>query len=517
MSRLLSIIVLLVTGVIFYGLTLRGTAGNFTQLKELDYLAAQVGSPFESSHEKASYAEMLRMREADTPELAYLKDFAAPDVGFRDGKYYSYFPPGVSYFIRPFFELGYPYNHALLAAYSSMITFGVLTMVFIYLISRNVFGLPSYIGISAALIYGFGTTAWSYAITIFQHAPSAFFAMVMFYGVARYRARIKTSALWASIVWLTYGISIWFDYPNGLLLSPFIVYYVLSAIQINREEQALKVKFDPSHFTVAIWFVIPIALHLLFNAIYMGSPFTLRQNFDRYDPALSRLLLEQETKNKVLTVTSEEVAPAVEQRSRMPFLEEVVVSGFYTLTISPDKGIFFFSPVLLFGIWGLYLAFRKKQTLEHSIMLAFIIINMLTYASFGDPYGGWAFGPRYLIPAMTALAIYAGYALHELRNPFMRALFYASFLFSLSVAAAGALTTNNVPPKVEAVYLGKEYYNYLLNFNLIDTQQTSNFIFNTYLQNTMSLSEYYILIVLSLGLIIYGVLFIFPLLRKPKK
>lgn len=518
MSKILSLFLIVVLGAVFFGATLRGSLGNFTHIDDLKKVQNETGSPFESSHERASYSEMLQMRTNNSAALSDgLREFSAPDVGYKDGKYYSYFPPGISLFIRPFFELGYRFNAALVTAYASMALLAILTMVFIYLICKNVFKLPSYIGILAAVLYAFATTSWSYSITIFQHAPAAFFAALMFYSVSRYRARVKASALWASVVWFIYGISLIFDYPNGLLLAPFIVYYLMSSFKFMREEQKLNMKVNVAHLGVVIWFVIAVAIQIMFNAMYLDKWYTLRQMYDRYDPGLSKLIQQDDLKNKVRTVTTETVAPAVEHRSNMPFLEEVFFNGINTLLVAPDKGLFFFSPILLFALWGLYFGIRTKPSPEHSVLLAFIVLNLFVYASFGDPYGGWAFGPRYLIPSMVALAIYAAYAFHHLKNPLVRALFYFMLLFSMCVSAAGALTSNNIPPQVEAVHLKLQYFNYAMNFHLIDTQRTSNFVYNTYLKNHMNLGDYYVLIVLSLGLFTYILLFVSPLLFKRKK
>lgn len=521
MKKIICILFLVVMGIVFYGATLRGPVGNYTTVSDLKRIEGYTGSPFESSHERASYAELVQMREKNTPALSDgLRDFAAPDVGFDNEKYYSYFPPGISLIIRPLFELGYPFHLSLVAAYSTMAIISIGTMIMLYLICKNVFELPSYIGILAALTFAFATTSWSYAVTIFQHAPSAFFAAVMFYGVARYRARVKTSAIWASIVWFTYGISILFDYPNGLILAPFIVYYLSSAFQIIRaenEEHKISLRVNMAHFAVVIWFVIGVAIQLTFNALYMDHAFELRQNFARYDPGLARLMLEQDIKNKVMTVTSENVSASVEQRTHMPFLEEVFFSGIVTLLVAPDKGLFYFSPILIFALWGIYYAFKYEYKLEHAILVAFMVTNLFIYASFGDPHGGWAFGPRYLIPAMVALGFYTAYGYSKLKHPLFKALFFFIFLFSMCISAAGVLTTNNVPPHIEADFLKKPFYNYLLNFHMIDTQGTSNFVYTTFLKNSMRLSDYYVLIVISLGLITYMLLFVIPLLFKRKK
>ncbi|MBI1862877.1 hypothetical protein HYS00_02040 [Candidatus Microgenomates bacterium] len=517
MSKLVSILVIVVMGILFYGITLRGVVGNYTTITQLKSLEGTSQS-FESSHERASYAEMLMLRKSNTVELSdELRDFGAPDIGVVDGKYYSYFPPGMSLLIRPFFEMGFPYNLSLLASFSVIPLMGIATMILIYLIGKDVFSLSSSLSMVAVVIFAFATTSWNYIITLYQHIPAAFFAMLMFYGVSRYRARGKFGALWATIVWFTYGISIMFDYPNGVLLAPFIVYYLLSTFESLREEHHMKFKVNPSHLLVALWFFIAVAIHLVFNLMYMNSPFAIRQFYDRYDPGYEKQLIQKQAKQRLDTVTSENVPPPIEERTKLPFVEEFFVNGLYTLLLAPDKGIFYFSPVLLFALWGLYYALRHEQRLEHAILTAFIAINIFLYASFPDPYGGWAFGPRYLIPCITALALYCAFGLKHLRFQFVKVAFYVLFLASLSISAAGALTTNKVPPQIEAQFLKLSYYNYALNFHLLDTQKTGSFLYNTYLIKYMKLSDLYVLIVISLGLFMYLLLFVTPLLFKRKK
>jgi hypothetical protein len=404
-----------------------------------------------------------------------------------------------------------------LASFSVTPLLGIATLILLYFIGKNVFAFSSPQSLIAVVLFAFASTSWNYVITIYQHIPAAFFAVLMFYGVSRYRARVKTSALWATIVWFTYGISIMFDYPNGVLLAPFIVYYLLSCLEIMREEHKMRFHLNPSHLFVALWFFIAVSIHIVFNMMYMNNWYTIRQMYDRYDPGSEKKITQTQAKLRLDTVTTENTPRPIEERTNIPFVEEFFVNGFYTLLIAPDKGVFFYSPVLLFGLWGIFQALYRERRLEHSIMAAFIALNVCLYASFPDPYGGWAFGPRYLIPCLTALALYSVYTLKHLKYRFVSVIFYALFLASMSISAAGALTTNKVPPQVEAIYLKHHYYNYVLNFHLLDAQKTGSFIFNTYLIKYMKLSDLYVLIVISLGLLMYFLLFVSPLLIKHKK
>ena len=102
---------------------------------------------------------------------------------------------------------------------------------------------------------------------------------------------------------------------------------------------------------------------------------------------------------------------------------------------------------------------------------------------FGDPWGGWSFGPRYLIPATAVACIPIGLIVTRFRkNLAFTILFWAAALWSIFLSSLGALTTNLIPPKKEAsglsVYIP---YTPLRNIEMMNQGRTSSLFYNTFL------------------------------------
>lgn len=119
---------------------------------------------------------------------------------------------------------------------------------------------------------------------------------------------------------------------------------------------------------------------------------------------------------------------------------------------------------------------------------------------------------------MAFLSISAGYYLNSIRSKLMYYLAamitLVLFAYSSGVALLGALTTNIIPPKVEAIPLKLKYFNYVQNFEYLANGNTSNFMFNQYLRMYISLTQYFVLIwsvLLSFALIL---IIIVPLFDK---
>ncbi len=76
------------------------------------------------------------------------------------------------------------------------------------------------------------------------------------------------------------------------------------------------------------------------------------------------------------------------------------------LLASPFRGLFFFSPVLLLGFYGLFVWLREKRFAAEArlclgIFAWFFYINM----SFNGYHAGFSAGPRYLVPGIPFLAL----------------------------------------------------------------------------------------------------------------
>ena len=111
---------------------------------------------------------------------------------------------------------------------------------------------------------------------------------------------------------------------------------------------------------------------------------------------------------------------------------------------------------------------------------------------FGDPWGGWSFGPRYLIPGAALLSIFSALLINRYKNNYILIAIVMILLgYSVSVNSIGVLTTNAIPPKVEAVALSKPIpYTPEYNLNIIKSNQSSSLIYNLYLAALVDAKTY---------------------------
>lgn len=503
MKKTIAILFLIVVAASMYFLTLRGQYGNVADVRAAGKLTS-VGQPFESSHERSPFAMLVAMTNKRISLTEEWANFASPDVGYINQKFYSFFPAGVPALIYPLYSYASHYNAGLLGAFATIALVSVLNLVLLYLIAKDIFKLPSWAALTAALVFGFASTSWSYAITIYQHAPTVACVLVGFYAAWRYGASKGFAWLWAIFVGGAYGVAMFIDYPNALLMAPIMVYLILQAIQIKDKKGEWAIRLRVSVLCGLIMFGVITLGHLYYNKQVFGSPLQFHNPAPRYTPETFEKLKEQLSQKNITSKPSTAVSI---------FSEQSLMHGLYELFIAPDKGIFFFSPIFIFALWGL-IKLRKKFTLEHTIFISIALVNIFMYASFGDPWGGWAFGPRYLIPTMAVLSIFAMIPLVQGGWIFVKKLWVMALVaYSAAISTVGVVTTNLVPPKVEADYLHLKY-NFLRNIDFLKTNTTGDFVYNTYAKDSLTLMQYASILYGIIMVVFFVLLFVVPLFEK---
>lgn len=486
----------IICGFLYVG-TIKGVAGNPTpaQMKQMD----KSSFPFELSPERGRYAHTYALAVNGSFSLSQdLADVVYPDVGYVDGRFYSFFAPGISILAVPFYKLGSYINLAQVFTYGIISIFALGNLFFLYRIGKDIFKLPNANALLAPLIFGFASTSWSYATTMYQHHLTTFFILSSFYAVWKYAHKTRLSFLYGAYVWLAYAAAFTVDYPNLLFMMPIMIYFFLKSVSITKIRRKATVSIRSIFLVTSIFFVLLSAAHGYYNYTQLGDWKKLSGNIVGYKLIKERQLLEKTGGKDVI----EEIAD--DKTAASFFAEENITNGMNTLLIAPDKGIFFFSPIFILAIIAIASALRKMDT-ERSVLLSLAIINIFLYASFGDPWGGWAFGPRYLILSMAVLSLFIGLWLSKVSYRIVtKSIVFVLFAYSLAISLIGVLTTNAVPPKVEADYL-KMKYGYLLNVDYFSDGISSSFVYNEYLLRTMSLQQYFIIlyaIVISLFLIV---------------
>ncbi len=422
-----------------------------------------VGGPFESSNSTSRYALTEAIVEHHTFFLTKEEArFASPDLVYHNGKFLSIFMPGISFIGTPFYLLGNKFGLPQLFTYFSVTLFAFID---IFLIARIVYKLGGnlYASFLAGFLFLFGTNALSYSLFYTQHATSVMFLLLCFLTAMDERTVVKNV-----LFGIFAGISLLLDIPNVILLVPLGLYIVSKHFTANTEDTKIQFSFNTKIIAILFGLLPFLCVTAWYNFQTTGSYTKLGQSIGRTDYQR----INEKTKSTPKHVASSQV---------LPFLPRNQIGGIYTLVLSDERSWLFYSPIVLLGIFGIRSLYKeKKKTGLTNVIVGTILINILLYSMFDDPWGGWAFGPRYLIPGAAMLCIGLGIAIQKYkRNIWFVILFAVTAVYSLTINTIGALTTSAIPPKVEAIHFIQPIpYTYLYNINLLKENRMSSLIYN---------------------------------------
>jgi hypothetical protein len=337
----------------------------------------QVLSPVTTSTDSAwtlhLATSILRERNIDLDEYRNLIDLQL-DYRLRvvRGHIYYYYPVATPLLVAPAVALAnliYPLNHptdlytylgthgpdARTARLEKLLASGfvALAAAVMYLIART--RLPSLGAAAIALIFAFSTSMWSTASrALWQHGPSA-----MFLALALYLTLVASGRRLAI---LCIGFLLGYAYiirPTNSLSVVFVGLFVL----VNRPR--------------AFWLYVSGALLVLLpycaqNWLTYGNVF----------PPYSYQLFERLG------------TPAA--------IGEALVGTLF----SPGRGLFIFTPFLLFTVFAAFRSVRNQALPFASIevyLIAIVLAHWLTTSLFEDWAGAWSIGPRYFVDVLPYL------------------------------------------------------------------------------------------------------------------
>ena len=471
--------------------SLRGVAGNPTAI-ELNTNSWKENGPLELSPERGRYALLYSLAENKTFSFSTdIARFAAPDVGYTGNHYASLFAPGVSFIALPGYLIGKLFGFAQVGSFATIALFAITNVFLLRGIAIRL-GASSLAATIASITFIFASPAFTYATTLYQHHISTFLILASVYLLTRFNSTFSFC-----LIWTLCAFSISVDYPNFFMMLPIGIFALGKIILFKKENGLATIKISLLRVFAVIGVVLPMAFFFWFNQMSNDNPFQLSGGIERItqikangDPIFDA---EPKITEKRLPEENYEV-----QRSILTFFwNRNMINGVYTHFLSPDRGMIFYTPVMFLGVVGMIIALRKKQKYV-GLLTGIIGFNIALYSMWGDPYGGWAFGSRYLIPTYALLAVYLAIALTYLKkyNLFLL-LFFVLFSYSVSVNTLGAVTSSRNPPQIETLDLEKrsgkeEKYTYQRNIELLDKNLSKSFIYQTYLQSYLSVWEYYV-------------------------
>lgn len=478
--------------------------------------------PLELSPERGRFALLYSIVEDKSLQFSVsVARLALPDLAINPaGEYVSLFIPGVSYLAIPGYLIGKHLGASQVGAYATIAVFALLNIFLIYYIARKL-GSNRPAAWLGGIAFAFATPAFAYAANLYQHHISTFLILVAVAALLRWND-------WRGVIvaWLSCGLGIVVDSPNLFLLFPVGVYALTRFISIEQVKAGARLVFKPLYLFTFVFLIIPATLLLAYNQASHGDPFKLPGTLQGVPdigpdgkPARSQLSV---TLNVVDKGTSTDKSAINFFRSRN------LLNGFYLHVFSPDRGVVRFAPVILLGLLGLWLVLRKRPAVGR-VLLATAGVTLLLYSLWGDPWGGWAFGSRYLIPAYAMLGIGLAVALSERARwqYIFLALFVILFTYSAGVGTLGAITSSANPPKVEVLNLEKlsgqvQKYTPERNWDFLHGSIGSkSFVYQAWAkQRGITAPEYYyslLGLVLTTGTALTGWLLAEKLLARKKK
>lgn len=479
-------ILLLLSLIVIFAVSIHGIVGNPTEETLNDPVWKDEGS-LELSPDRGRFALTYSVMENKSFHFSLpVATFAAPDVAFNDGKYLSLFAPALSFFVIPGYWLGKMFGVSQFGTFA-FVSFIALINFFLVRSIVVALGGKKLAGTVAALAFTFGTPAFAYGVTLYQHHFTTLFLLLSVYAIT------KSKSLWATgLVWLLTTISVALDNPNAVFMLPVSIFAFLRLFEIEKTNGEIKLKFRYLGLLMVLLTVIPIGLYLLFNQFSNGNMFKL-------SGTLPTAVFETESTNIADLIDLDESDGQDDSGSKTVvgfFKTKNLINGIYTHTISQDRGTIFFAPIALFGIIGFFVFPKDKRNIL-SVIFATIGSIFVLYSLWGDPWGGWAFGSRYMIPAYSLMCVLLGIALSTIFKRWYVSLFFiAVFIFSIGVNTLGAITTNRNPPKVEAVALQEitkrfEKYSYDRNWEFLMAGRSKSFVYQTYLSNNITAEQFY--------------------------
>jgi hypothetical protein len=304
------------------------------------------------------------------------------DLAFRNDHYYCDKAPGLSWLAVP----AYAAVDALAGAargkgrtisrgaYVSTVWAVALpsaaAVVALYLAAGTI-GLTAGAAAALALFYAFGTLAFPYSTLFYGHQLAAALLFTAFVLLLRAR-RGSSDARRLLLTGLLLGGAITVEYPAALAAAVLLV-YALSFLRSRRHWVFLMVGM-----------AAPLFVLFAYHTIAFGAPLRLPYAFSTDAPRHQGLMFGLRAPSPV---------------------------ALWRLTVSPFRGLFFSSPWLLLAAPGaLALLFQadRRWRAEALVCAAVPLLYLGLNASMVDWNGGWAMGPRHLVPALPFLALLAG-------------------------------------------------------------------------------------------------------------
>lgn len=309
------------------------------------------------------------------------------DKAYFNGHYYSDKAIGSSLLAIPLYYVAYKLSAVLGIELVSAFTKHLLTTIVMggafttaglsmYWIAERVTG-NAWKALVPTLALAFGTMLWPYSAVYYGHVPAAAFLILAF--AILFSARGDASRLTAArlfTVGLAAGLAFITDYTAGLIVVGLIVFGIFA---LRREGPLGLLKAAGISICGA---ALPLGLALAYNWNVYGSAFATGYAYEvenRFAQGMSQGILGISRPN---------------------------LTTLYHITLDPQFGILWQSPVLILAPVGYIVGLSAARYRAAALLSLYVPLAMLAMnAGYYLWWGGSAFGPRLLIPALPFLIV----------------------------------------------------------------------------------------------------------------
>ena len=289
----------------------------------------------------------------------------------EDGEVVGYFEPGQMLAAVPFYVWGRFLGAAVQGTFllNIFVTAACGTLVFL---SSIALGYRRKAALVATLLYAFATPAWAYSRYFFREPLATLAGLLAFYGVLRYGRDRRP--LWLILSILGLGIAVATKLSAGVLLFP------LALLAYSYRSHLPQAQGDHRYARILLILAVIILAVLLFLGARMYEDEGLGA-FHRFASHIPSMLSTFSDPGRMLV-------------------------SLFGLTFSPYKGLFIYAPVLLLGLLGAPMFWRRhpREALPIALLLSIYLIGHVLYPIW---WGGVCWGPRFLVPVIPFLILMA--------------------------------------------------------------------------------------------------------------
>lgn len=489
-NKILLLISVLTISFIILLLSVKGQAGSTIYYQSVSSRDTFLGGPFENSGSTSRFALVEAIVEngsfSFTPQQAA---FASPDISAFNGKAFSLFAPGVSFAGVPLYVIGNFFGIPQLSTFLLNIFFGVLNIYLVYYLARK-FGAGLYASLTAGFLSMFATNAYTYSLSLTQHTMTSsalLLAVALSAGSLKWYKPILLGAVT--------GAAIMVDVINGLFLAPVLLYVFVKHLSVSTTANKIRVSFNPAIFTFIAGILPFLAVFGYYNYMLTGSPTRLAQFIGN---------AKIETSGNFPQIQQNKFAEENVKKISLPFESRRILNGVQVLLTSEERSWLYYSPVLLFGLLGFVSVYKKSSKKDQIAIIAGTIgVSVLAYAMFIDPWGGWAFGARYLIPSAMLTAIGIGLFLEKFKgNKMLIPVFVVAAIYSIYISTIGAYTTSTVPPRIEAeTMVVPTSWGINYNYDLISKGENSSLIYHLFVESFATSMQHIYFVTVTISIV----------------